>query len=100
MLSRTLAAVKFFNVDLDVGLDQVLKAQQVFEAADLDESGTIDAKELGRLFRSLGYNLTWREIEDTMNEIDDDNDGSLPQPCACICIDLRRPLMACLCQGF
>ena len=78
----------------------MFKAQQVFEAADLDDSGAVDAKELGKLFTSLGYNLTRKEIEHMMNEIDDDNDGSLPQPCACMCIVLRRPLMARLCQGF
>ncbi len=39
--------------------------------------GEISAEELGGIMRSLGQNATETELEDIVNEIDSDNNGTI-----------------------
>lgn len=52
-------------------------------------TGQITTKELGTVMRSLGQNPSESELQDMINEVDADNNGTidfpgtLPSPCDC-----------------
>jgi hypothetical protein len=46
----------------------------------LDGDGTITSKELGTVMRSLGQNPTEAELQDMINELDADGNGTLDFP--------------------
>lgn len=54
--------------------------QAVHKISFLDGDGTIDAKELGTVMRSLGQNPTEQQIQDMLNEVDSDGSGSIEFP--------------------
>lgn len=51
--------------------------QEAFAILDHDHDGFIRKKELGRIFRALGHNVTQAEIEKFLKENDQDEDGVL-----------------------
>lgn len=46
----------------------------------LDRSGQITTKELGTVMRSLGQNPSESELQDMINEVDADNNGTIDFP--------------------
>lgn len=48
-----------------------------FSTTDLDGDGTIDAKELHTVMRSLGQDPSEREMVEIINELDSDGNGSI-----------------------
>ena len=50
----------------------VAEIRQTFKLFDKNKDGTIDAQELGEVFKSLGHMYTQAEIEEMIYEIDTD----------------------------
>ena len=50
---------------------------EAFSLFDKDGDGKITAKELGTVMRSLGQNPTESELQDMMNEVDADGNGTI-----------------------
>ncbi|KAJ8309338.1 hypothetical protein KUTeg_014212 [Tegillarca granosa] len=51
--------------------------REAFNLFDEDGGGSITAKELGTVMKSLGQNPTEQEIEDMINEVDEDGNGEI-----------------------
>ncbi|XP_056022814.1 uncharacterized protein LOC125649260 isoform X2 [Ostrea edulis] len=54
-----------------------VEAQSVFNDFDRDKNGKIDDSELGTALRMLGLNPTKKEIDDMMQEVDNDGNGTI-----------------------
>ncbi|KAI3620222.1 hypothetical protein CBS9595_002189 [Malassezia furfur] len=54
--------------------------KEAFSLFDKDGDGSITTKELGTVMRSLGQNPTEAELQDMVNEIDADGDGTIDFP--------------------
>uniref|UniRef100_A0A5G2QWK6 Calmodulin 3 n=1 Tax=Sus scrofa TaxID=9823 RepID=A0A5G2QWK6_PIG len=57
-----------------------LKFKEAFSLFDKDGDGTITTKELGTVMRSLGQNPTEAELQDMINEVDADGNGTIDFP--------------------
>merc|ERR1711936_563857 len=57
--------------------DQVAEFKEVFSLFDRDQDGSITSKELETVMRSLGQNPTEHELQDLINDVDSDQDGSI-----------------------
>ncbi|XP_028397525.1 calmodulin-alpha-like [Dendronephthya gigantea] len=57
--------------------EQVEEYRDAFRFFDKDESGYITTKELGSIMRSLGQNPTEVELQDIMNTVDFDGNGTI-----------------------
>lgn len=51
--------------------------KEAFKLFDKDGDGTITTKELGTVMRSLGQNPTEAELQDMVNEVDEDGNGTI-----------------------
>ena len=51
--------------------------------ADGENLGQITTKELGTVMRSLGQNPSESELQDMINEVDADNNGTIDFPGTC-----------------
>ncbi len=49
------------------------------------DPGQITTKELGTVMRSLGQNPSESELQDMINEVDADNNGTIDFPGTCLC---------------
>ncbi|KAF8347538.1 calmodulin [Amanita rubescens] len=54
--------------------------KEAFSLFDKDGDGTITSKELGIVMRSLGQNPTEAELQDMINEVDADGNGTIDFP--------------------
>ncbi|CAF3942809.1 unnamed protein product [Rotaria sordida] len=60
--------------------EQIAEFQEAFSLFDKDDDGTITTKELGTVMRSLGQNPTEAELQDMINEVDADGNGTIDFP--------------------
>ncbi|EFN51276.1 hypothetical protein CHLNCDRAFT_59820 [Chlorella variabilis] len=60
--------------------EQVAEFKEAFSLFDKDGDGTITTKELGTVMRSLGQNPTEAELQDMINEVDADGNGTIDFP--------------------
>ncbi|KAG1841451.1 calmodulin, partial [Suillus subalutaceus] len=51
--------------------------KEAFALFDIDGDGSITTKELGTVMRSIGQNPTEAELQDMINEVDADGNGTL-----------------------
>lgn len=56
---------------------QIADFREAFSLFDKDGDGTISAKELGIVMRSLGQNPTEKELQELINRADDDASGTI-----------------------
>ncbi|XP_067682358.1 calmodulin-like [Haliotis asinina] len=57
--------------------EQISEFKQCFAHMDKDGDGMITTKELGIVMRSLGQNPTEAELQDMINEVDADGNGTI-----------------------
>ncbi|KAH0789178.1 Calmodulin [Histomonas meleagridis] len=63
--------------DLNLTPEQIAEFREAFNIFDKDGDGRITAKELGTVMRSLGQNPSEAEIQDMVNEVDIDGNGTI-----------------------
>ena len=60
--------------------EQIAEFKEAFSLFDKDGDGTITTKELGTVMRSLGQNPTEAELQDVINEVDANGNGTIDFP--------------------
>ncbi|KAJ3863874.1 calmodulin [Lentinula novae-zelandiae] len=60
--------------------EQISEFKEAFSLFDKDGDGTITTKELGTVMRSLGQNPTEAELQEMVNEVDVNGDGTIDFP--------------------
>jgi calmodulin len=60
--------------------EQITEFKEAFALFDKEGTGTISTKELGIVMRSLGQNPTDSELQDMVNEVDADGNGTIDFP--------------------
>ena len=64
--------------------EQIGEFKEAFSLFDRDGDGTITTNELGTVMRSLGQNPTEIELQDMINEVDEDGNGTIDFEGKCI----------------
>lgn len=60
--------------------EQIAEFKEAFSLYDKDGNGSITTKELGTVMRSLGQNPTETELQEMINEVDADGNGTIDFP--------------------
>merc|ERR1712216_255156 len=68
------------NMAADLTDEQIAEFKEAFALFDKDGDGTMGTKELGTVMRSLGQNPTEAELQDMINEVDADGNGTIDFP--------------------
>ncbi|CAH1794084.1 unnamed protein product, partial [Owenia fusiformis] len=64
-------------VNHDLKDEQIAEFKEAFSLFDKNQDGTITTGELGIVMRSLGQNPTEAELQDMVNEVDADGNGTI-----------------------
>ncbi|KAK5916380.1 hypothetical protein CgunFtcFv8_011370 [Champsocephalus gunnari] len=81
MLVADLTDIHFDDIKADqLTEEQIAEFKEAFSLFDKDGDGTITTKELGTVMRSLGQNPTEAELQDMINEVDADGNGTIDFP--------------------
>eukprot|EP00462_Mataza_sp_D1_P018554 CAMPEP_0175138228 /NCGR_PEP_ID=MMETSP0087-20121206/10231_1 /TAXON_ID=136419 /ORGANISM="Unknown Unknown, Strain D1" /LENGTH=98 /DNA_ID=CAMNT_0016421105 /DNA_START=87 /DNA_END=383 /DNA_ORIENTATION=- len=62
---------------VDLSEEIIAEFKEAFALFDKNGDGTITTKELGTVMRSLGQNPTEAELQDMINEVDVDGNGTM-----------------------
>merc|ERR1711934_516767 len=57
--------------------EQIVEMKEAFSLFDKDGSGNLMTKEIGAVMRSLGQNPTEQDLQDMVNEVDADGNGTV-----------------------
>ncbi|XP_016408274.1 calmodulin-alpha-like [Sinocyclocheilus rhinocerous] len=78
----TMMARKMKDTDSEEEIREAFRVfdKEAFSLFDKDGDGTITTKELGTVMRSLGQNPTEAELQDMINEVDADGNGTIDFP--------------------
>ncbi|KAJ6551371.1 calmodulin-like protein 12-like protein [Mycena capillaripes] len=82
-LLATLSSILHYppsNMADQLSEEQISEFKEAFSLFDKDGDGTITTKELGTVMRSLGQNPTEAELQDMINEVDADGNGTIDFP--------------------
>ncbi|KAG8013523.1 Calmodulin-2 B [Nibea albiflora] len=80
-LVADLTDIQFADIKADqLTEEQIAEFKEAFSLFDKDGDGTITTKELGTVMRSLGQNPTEAELQDMINEVDADGNGTIDFP--------------------
>jgi calmodulin len=60
--------------------EQIAEYKEAFSLFDKSGDGTITTKDLGTVIRALGKNPTEAELQDIINEVDPNGDGTVDFP--------------------
>merc|ERR1712017_32397 len=71
---------KTMGDDAQLTDEQIAEFKEAFSLFDKDGDGTVTTKELGTVMRSLGQNPTEAELQDMINEVDADGNGTWDFP--------------------
>ncbi|CAH8661470.1 unnamed protein product [Heterobilharzia americana] len=77
---HTLRTCVFLDMADQLTEEQIAEFKEAFSLFDKDGDGTITTKELGTVMRSLGQNPTEAELQDMINEVDADGNGTIDFP--------------------
>ena len=61
----------------DLSEEQMAELQEAFNVFDIDSADTITTRKLFRVMRALGQNPTEAEVQDLINAVDDDGNGTI-----------------------
>ncbi|XP_035869017.1 calmodulin-1 isoform X1 [Phyllostomus discolor] len=78
--SRSLCSSSVRTMADQLTEEQIAEFKEAFSLFDKDGDGTITTKELGTVMRSLGQNPTEAELQDMINEVDADGNGTIDFP--------------------
>ncbi|TEB30939.1 calmodulin [Coprinellus micaceus] len=78
--SRRYLAPRLLEMADQLSEEQISEFKEAFSLFDKDGDGTITTKELGTVMRSLGQNPTEAELQDMINEVDADGNGTIDFP--------------------
>ena len=67
--------LKQFLWDLQLTIQEIRDLKVVFDAFDLDNSNTIDVKELHRAMKILGFRVNRAEVRQMMADVDTQRKG-------------------------
>lgn len=62
--------------DLMLSAKQIASYKEAFDLFDEDKSGELDHSELGMVIRSIGFQISEKEVDDMMFEADEDGSGA------------------------
>merc|ERR1712025_149877 len=79
-LNQTSLNQPFSTMSEQLTEEQIQEFKEAFALFDKDGDGTITTKELGTVMRSLGQNPTEAELQDMINEVDADGNGTIDFP--------------------
>ena len=60
--------------------EQIVEFKEAFSLFDKNADGIVATKDLGTVLRSLGQNPTAAELQDMINEVDSDGNGTIDFP--------------------
>jgi calmodulin len=64
----------------DLKEEQIAEFKEAFKLFDKDDNGSISTQELGTVMKNLGQNPTEGELQDMINEVDADGNGTIDFP--------------------
>ena len=65
------------NTDIEMNPEKITEFKEAFEIFDKDRDGYITTKELGDIMKNLGQTPSEAELQDMINEVDIDGNGTI-----------------------